>query len=85
VARRHCPYPAPQPPQLVPRLVETRTDPGPDFSLRAQKFRADLGAQQRLEFGRHPIGRVTDHIARCPIDEEILLLDAGVNSGSAVT
>ncbi len=76
VARRHRGDPAPQPPQLGPRLFETCTDPGPDLDLRAQKFRADLGAQQRLEFGQHAIGRVADDIARRPIDEEILLLDA---------
>ena len=50
--------------------------PGPDLDLRAQKFGADLGAQQRLEFGQHAIGRVADDVARGPIDDEILLLDA---------
>ena len=76
MARRHRRDPAPQPPQLGPRLVESRADPGPDLDLRAQKFGADLGAKQRLEFGQHAIGRVADDIARRPIDEEIFLLDA---------
>src|SRR5580693_4781451 len=76
VARRHRRDPAPQPPQLGARFVEICADPCPDLNLRAQKFRADLRAQQRLELGQHPIGRVADDIARRPIDEEIFLLDA---------
>src|SRR5438128_2513460 len=76
MARRHCRYPSPQPPQFRPRLVEGCADPGSNLDLRAQKFRADLAAEQCLAFGQHAIGRVADHIARRPIDEEIFLLDA---------
>jgi hypothetical protein len=50
--------------------------PGPDLDLRAQKFGAHLGPQQCLEFGQHAVGWVAHNIARRPIDEEILLLDA---------
>src|SRR5437868_8594923 len=75
VARRHRRDPAPQPPQLGLGLFETRTDTGPNLDLRAQKLRADLCAEQCLAFGQHAVGRVADDIARCPIDEEVLLLD----------
>jgi hypothetical protein len=37
-----------QSPKVSPRLVEAHADAGPDLDLRAQKFRADLGAEQRL-------------------------------------
>src|SRR5207248_6401386 len=56
-------------------LFETRTDAGPNLDLRAQKLRSDLCAEQCLAFGQHAVGRVADDIARCPIDEEVLLLD----------
>src|SRR3984893_10149270 len=65
-----------QSPKVRPRVFETCTNLGPDLDLRAQKFRTDLGAQQRLAFGQHPVGRIADDVARRLVDEEILLLDA---------
>src|SRR5260370_3654320 len=76
MARRHRRDPDPQPPQLGSRFVETCADPGPDLDLRAQKFRAHLGAQQRLELGQHAIGRVAHDVPRRPIDEDTFLLES---------
>ena len=70
-----CDRPA-QPPQIGPRLVEARANPRPDLDLRAQKFGAHLRAEPRLAFGQHAVGRIADDVARRPVDEKILLLDA---------
>ena len=76
VARRHRRDPAPQPPQLGPRFLESRTDPGPDSICERRNSGLTWAPSKCLEFGQHDVGRVAHDIARRPIDEEILLLDA---------
>src|SRR6516162_5290201 len=74
--RRHPGDRRAKPPQIGARLFEARTNPCPNFDLRAQKFRAYLPPEQPLAFRQHLRGRIADDIARGAVDEEILLLDA---------
>ena len=74
---------AAQPAELDFRFLDVVADLGADLDLRTQEFRGHLSAAAFLALSHETVRRVDNQAARLPVDEQVLLLDADGERGTA--